>query len=227
MTAYRTPLPGILAATLETSINQLLAMDEVSPKRLGLLDRRLVRLELEGMGIVLDFSFFPHRVKISLDTDGTPDTVISGTPAAVFAMELPDADGSWGRPGSQVRISGDATLARDVERLFSRLDPDWEGELSNWFGDVAAHQLAVGARSAANHFRSTVATLGNFTADFLRQPSSPLAQPAAIAEFGQAVDSLRDAADRLEARLRGVRERRARAAGLGAGLTARMPEQKP
>jgi len=227
MTAYRTPLPGILAATLETSINQLLAMDDVSPKRLGLLDRRLVRLELEGLGLTLDFSFFPHRVKVSLDTDGTPDTVISGTPAALFAMALPDADGSWGRPGSQVRISGDATLARDVERLFSRLDPDWEGELSNWFGDVAAHQLAVGARSAANHFRSTVATLGNFTADFLRQPSSPLAQPAAIAEFGQAVDSLRDAADRLEARLRGVRERRARAAGLGAGLTARMPEQKP
>jgi len=223
MTTYRTPLPGILAATLETSINQLLAMDEVSPKRLGLLDRRLVRLELEGLGIVLDFSFSPQRVKVSLDTDGTPDTVISGTPAALFAMALPEADGSWGRPGSQVRISGDATLARDVERQFSRLDPDWEGKLTNWFGDVTAHQLAVGARSAASHFRSTVATLGDFTADFLRQPSSPLAQPAAIADFGQAVDSLRDATDRLEARLRILQESKAQAAAAAAG----MPEQKP
>jgi len=227
MTAYRTPLPGILAATLEASINQLLGMDDVSPKRLRPLDQRLVRLELEGLGIVLDFSFTPHRVKVSLDKDGTPDTVISGTPTALFAMAVPDADGSWGRPGSQVRISGDAALARDVERLFSRLDPDWEGKLSNWFGDVAAHQMAVGARSAANHFRSTVATLGDFTADFLRQPSSPLAQPAEIGEFGQAVDGLRDAADRLEARLRIVRERRANATGLGAGLATGMPEQKP
>ena len=223
MTTYRTPLPGILAATLETSINQLLAMDEVSPKRLGLLDRRLVRLELEGLGLTLDFSFFPHRVKVSLDTDGTPDTVISGTPAALFAMAVPEADGSWGRPGSQVRISGDATLARDVERLFSRLDPDWEGKLSNWFGDVAGHQLAAGARSAASHFRSTVATLGDFTADFLRQPSSPLAQPAAIAAFGQAVDSLRDATDRLEARLRILRESRDKVVGMATG----MPDQEP
>jgi ubiquinone biosynthesis protein UbiJ len=223
MTTYRTPLPGILAAALETSINQLLAMDDVSPKRLGLLDGRLVRLELEGLGIVLDFSFTPHRVKVSLDTDGTPDTVISGTPAALFAMALPEADGSWGRPGSQVRISGDATLARDVERLFSRLDPDWEGKLSNWFGDVAAHQLAVGARSAADHFRSTVTTLGDFTADFLRQPSSPLAQPAAIATFGQSVDALRDATDRLEARLRILRESRDKVAGTASG----MPDQEP
>jgi ubiquinone biosynthesis protein UbiJ len=223
MTTYRTPLPGILAAALETSINQLLAMDDVSPKRLGLLDGRLVRLELEGLGIVLDFSFTPHRVKVSLDTDGTPDTVISGTPAALFAMALPEADGSWGRPGSQVRISGDATLARDVERLFSRLDPDWEGKLSNWFGDVAAHQLAVGARSAADHFRSTVTTLGDFTADFLRQPSSPLAQPAAIATFGQSVDALRDATDRLEARLRILRESRDKVAGMASG----MPDQEP
>jgi ubiquinone biosynthesis protein UbiJ len=206
MPTYRTPLPGILAAALETAINQLLALDEGSSKRLGQLDRRLVRLELDGLGIVLDFSFSPYRAKVSLGAEGTPDTVISGTPAALFALAMPDEDGSWGRPGSQVRISGDATLARDVERLFSRLDPDWEAKLSNWFGDVAGYQLAAGARDAARHLRSTVATLGDFAADLLRQPSSPLAQTSAIKDFGQAVDSLRDATDRLEARLRILRE---------------------
>ncbi len=226
MTTYRTPLPGILAATLEAAINQLLAMDDGTPRRLGPLDQRLVRLELEGLDIVLDFSFTPHRVKVSLRTEATPDTVVSGTPAALFAMAIPDADGSWGRPGSQVRISGDATLARDVERLFSRLDPDWEGKLSNWFGDVAAYQLTAGARNAATHLRSTLATLGDFTADFLRMPSSPLAQTVDIREFDQSVDALRDATDRLEARLRIVCERRAEAAGKGADLVSGMPEQQ-
>jgi ubiquinone biosynthesis protein UbiJ len=132
-------------------------------------------------------------------------------------MAIPDDDGSWGRPGSQVRIAGDATLARDVERLFSRLDPDWEAKLSDWFGDVAGYQLAAGARGATRHLRSTVATLGDFAADFLRQPSSPLAQPAAIVEFGQAVDALRDATDRLEARLRILRESKAQVAGMTGG----------
>jgi ubiquinone biosynthesis accessory factor UbiJ len=228
MPTYRTPLPRILAATLETAVNQLLAMDEGSARRLGQLNRRLVRLELDGIGIVLDFSFSPYRVKVSVDAEGTPDTVISGTPAALFAMAIPDEDGSWGRPGSQVRIAGDATLARDVERLFSRLDPDWEAKLSAWFGDVAGYQLAAGAREANRHMRSTVATLGDFTADFLRQPSSPLAQPAAIAEFGHAVDALRDATDRLEARLRILRESKAQAAGMTGGSPQQnKPERKP
>jgi len=216
MTSYRTPLPGILAATLEASINHVLAMDDGTPRRLGPLDQRLVRLELEGLAIVLDFSFTPHRVKVSLQTEATPDTVISGTPTALFAMAIPDADGSWGRPGSQVRISGDATLARDIERLFSRLDIDWEAKFSNWFGDVVGYQLVAGARGAASQLRASLSTIGDFASDWLRQPSSPLVEPMAIEEFSEAVDALRDATDRLEARLRIVRERRARVADLGA-----------
>ena len=74
--------------------------------------------------------------------------------------------------------------------------------------------------------------------DFLRQPSSPLAQPAAIAEFGHAVDALRDATDRLEARLRILRESKAQPAGMAGGSLEQNnleqnnppqsnPEQKP
>jgi ubiquinone biosynthesis protein UbiJ len=215
MPEYRTPLPGLLATTLEVAINRALAMDENSPRRLAQLDQRLVRLELEGLGIVLNFAFSPQRVRVNLDADGEPDTVINGTPSALFSMAIPDSDGNWGTPGSRVRISGDATLARDLERLFSRLDPDWEARLSDWFGDVLGHQLAAGARGAAGQFRETVTTLGDITGDFLRRPDSPLAQDQEINEFGQAVDTLRDAAERLEARLRMVHERQAATSGPG------------
>lgn len=215
MPEYRTPLPGLLATTLEVAINRVLAMDQNSPRRLAQLDKRLVRLELEGLGIVLNFAFSPQRARVSLDADGEPDTVINGTPAALFSMAIPDSDGNWGTPGSRVRISGDATLARDLERLFSRLDPDWEARLSDWFGDVLGYQLAAGARGAAGQFRETMATLGDITGDFLRRPDSPLAQDQEVHEFGQAVDTLRDTAERLEARLRMVRERRAAASGPG------------
>jgi ubiquinone biosynthesis protein UbiJ len=136
--------------------------------------------------------------------------VINGTPAALFAMAIPDGDGHWGSTGSRVRISGDATLARDLERLFSRLDPDWEGQLSNWFGDVLGHQLAAGGRSAAETLRETVITLEDTAGEFLQRPASPLAQQQEIRQFGQAIDALRDATERLEARLRIMRQRKAR-----------------
>jgi ubiquinone biosynthesis protein UbiJ len=108
-----------------------------------------------------------------------------------------------------VEISGDATLARDLERLFSRLDPDWETQMSRWFGDVLGEQMSTGARGAAGAIREAMTTLEDITSEFLHRPASPLAQPREIGEFGQAVDSLRDATERLEARLRIIRARRA------------------
>ncbi|MEJ8567250.1 ubiquinone biosynthesis accessory factor UbiJ [Elongatibacter sediminis] len=205
---YRTPLPGLLAGLLETAVNRLLATDEDSGMRLRRLAGRLVKLELDGLGIELWFSFTEYRVAVSLDADGEPDTVISGSPPALFAMALPDDDGGWGRPGARVSIAGDATLARDLERLFSRLDPDWDGQIAAVFGDVAGHQLASGARGALRQLRQTAATLEEWTGDYLRQSEGPLAQPPEIREFSAAVDTLRDATDRLEARLRILREQR-------------------
>ena len=214
MSEYRTPLPALLAASLENGINQLLAMDDNSPKRLAQLDQRLVRLELEGLGIELNFYFTTQRVKVSLDADGEADTVINGTPAALFSMAVPDEDGHWGTPGSRVRITGDATLARDLERLFSQLDLDWESKLSNLFGEVLGYQLAAGARNAARQFRNTTSTLEEMTGEFLQRPGSPLAREDEVREFASSVDQLRDATDRLEARIRVIRQRREASEGL-------------
>lgn len=126
----------MLAASLETAVNRVLSLDENSTQRLKQLENRLVELELEGVGITLFFSFTQHRVRVSLETEDEADTRISGTPAALFAMAIPDDDGQWGTAGSRVQITGDATLARDLERLFSKLDPNWENQVSKWFGDV-------------------------------------------------------------------------------------------
>ncbi len=212
MSDYRTPLPALLAATLEAAINRVLAMDDESLHRLDNLDQRRMRLELDGLGIVLNFFFTAQRVNVSLDAEGEADTVIKGSPPALFAMAIPDGAGNWGTAGSRVQISGDATLARDLERLFSRLDPDWEAQLSLWFGDVLGHQLFAGSRGAAGQMRETMTTLEEIAGEFLHRAASPLAQQAEIRGFAQAVDSLRDATDRLEARLRIIRERQVDAA---------------
>ncbi len=207
MPSYRTPLPAMLAASLQTAINQLLAMDESSAQRLAVLHQRVVQLDLENLGITLFFGFDHARVTVSLEAEGEPDTVVSGSPAALFAMAMPDDGGNWGMPGSRVKISGDATLARDLERVFSRLQPDFEGQLSNWFGDVLGYQLAAGARGAAAQAKQSAATLEDITGDFLNRPNSPVASAAEITDFSAAVDRLRDATERLEARLRILQQR--------------------
>ncbi len=202
MPEYRTPLPSILAVMLETAVNRVLSLDENTPSRLQRLDGRILRLDLDGVGISLFFIFSALRVQVSIDFDDEPDTVISGSPFALFSMAVPDGDGSWGSPDSRVNISGDANLARDLERLFSRLDPDWESTLSRLFGDVWGHQLAAGIRGGSEQAKQAAGNAAEMVSEFLKRDTGPLVPSADIKAFADAVDETRDAVERLEANLR-------------------------
>lgn len=206
MAEYKTPLPSILAGMLEASINRILALDEDTPSRLQRLDDRLLQLDLEGIGITLFFAFTTERVDVGIESDYEPDTIISGSPVALFAMAVPEGAGNWGTPDSRVTITGDATLARDLERLFSHLDPDWEATLSRVLGDVLGHQLAAGLRAGAEQAKETAEHAGEMVSEFLNRDEGPLVQIADIKTFADAVDETRDAVERLEARLRLMEE---------------------
>lgn len=207
MSRYRTPLPGILAAMLETAINRVLDLDAGSAERLERLDDRMLQLQLEGVGITLFFAFNGRRVEVGTESKFEPDTVIRGSPFALFSMAAPDEAARWGDPGSRVEISGDATLARDLEQLFSRLDPDWEGRLARLLGDVWGHQVASGLRAGAERFRESAGQAGDMFREYAQRPRGPLAQGEELADFGQAVDDLADAAEELDQRLRRLEAR--------------------
>ena len=171
MAEYKTPLPAMLALALETAINQVLQLDIESPTRVNKLENRLLQLDLEGLGISLFFSFKHGNVRVALDADGTPDTTISGTPMALFSMAEPE-DADWGLPDSKVQINGDASLARDLERIFSKLEPDWEGPLSGMLGDVAGHQAAQGIRQGVETAKETATAASKIFADFMKDRRS-------------------------------------------------------
>jgi len=201
MPAYRTPLPGLLAAMLETGINRILALDEGSAQRLERLDDRMLRLDLEGLGITLFFAFSGRRVEVGTGSKFEPDTTVRGSPFALFSMAAPNEAARWGEAGSRVTISGDATLARDLEQLFSRLDPDWEGRLSRLLGDVWGHQVASGLRAGADQFRESAGAAGDMFREYVKDPRGPVARADELAEFNSAVDEAREEVDRLAARL--------------------------
>ncbi len=206
MSDYRTPLPSILAGMLEVAINRILALDEATPERLQQLENRLLQLDLEGIGISLFFSFTSDRVEVSIDSENDPDTTISGSPVALFAMAVPEGAGNWSSPDSRVTITGDANLARDLERLFSRLDPDWEATLSRVFGDVLGHQVASGLRAGADQAREAAGNAGEMVSEFLQRSEGPLVKAADIRTFADDVDETRDAVERLEARIQLMQE---------------------
>jgi ubiquinone biosynthesis protein UbiJ len=202
MPEYKTPLPGIFAAMLESAVNRLLEMDDDTPQRIERLEGRILQLDIEDVGISLLFAFNGHRVEVGTRSHAEPDTVISGSPGALFAMAAPDDIGNWGSQDSRVTITGDANLARDLERLFSRLDPDWESRISRIFGDVWGHQIAAGFRAGVEQARDTVENAGAMLSEYLEQNQAPVIRAEELDEFSAAVDDTRQSTDQLESRLR-------------------------
>ncbi len=207
MPEYRTPLPQIMAGFIEAGVNRVLALDPDSATRLLKLQGKCLQLDLEGLAITLYLGFDSGNVQVALDSESEPDTVISGTPMALFAMAAPGDISNWGLPGSSVQISGDANLARDIERLFSKMDPDWEKPFSDVLGDVLGFQVTSGLKHGVEAVRAAAETTTDMAGAYFRDESNVLVRPAELGEFNQAVDTLNDATERLEARIRNLREK--------------------
>lgn len=209
MADYRTPLPGLLAGALEAGINRVLAMDEQSVERLERLEGKVLQLDLEGLAITLYFQFAFSVVEVGLDAEREADARISGTPTALFNLAAPVDGEGWGAPGSGVRIEGDATLARDLGKVFEQLDPDWQASLDRVLGETLGYQVGQGLRQGADGLRRTLDGVFDMAGRFLRDESGELAEQEAIDGFNRGVDDLRDGVDRLDVRLARVERRRA------------------
>ncbi len=199
---YRTPLPYIFAGLLEAAVNRVLAMDNESATRLARLEGKLLQLDLDGLGIRVFFSFDYGTLSVSLQAEEEPDTVISGSPVALFAMAASNEISDWGLSGSSVRIEGNANLARDLERVFGQLDPDWESPLAELLGDTLGFQLSQGLRQGAEAVQQAARTAAEMAAGYFRDESGVLVKPAEMNAFNAGVDQLRESVDRLEARIR-------------------------
>src|SRR6056297_3667007 len=103
MSRYLTPLPGLLASVIEAAISRALKLDDKIASRLSALEGASVQMALEGIGIDLFFAGNGQGLKVTAESDNTPDTVIRGTPSALLALAVPD----WRASGSGVRIEGD------------------------------------------------------------------------------------------------------------------------
>lgn len=198
MSRYLTPLPAMLASAVGQAVGRAIALDDGAPERLRALRDKLVKLELKGLGIDLYFRGRDNGLDVSAEDESTPTTTISGTPVALLAMAVPD----WRASGSGVHVEGEAGTAQAFEKLLKQLDPDWEAVFVERFGPVVGHQLWRMLGQAHAGARQVSTTAAEQAARFLREESGLLTSREEVEEFVHEVDDLREAVDRLEARLR-------------------------
>lgn len=193
---------GPLQHALKLLLDRLLALDPQSALRLRALGGRRVSLHLTQPPLVIQVEVdaggsLSVRLRASSDTaEGVDDLAVRTSAGALLKLLATGAAGV-----GQLRIDGDAEVARALEALARQYDPDIDAALARVFGDVLGFQLARAGRGLLGWARHGALRLAEQSVDYLRDDSRDLVAAAELDEFLDEVDGLRAAVDRAERRL--------------------------
>jgi ubiquinone biosynthesis protein UbiJ len=208
MSDPRTPNPLLrrLGSALEIALNRALALDAQTQAQLATLEGQRIGIDLRGTGLALAIVVQDGRLQVGPHWEKTADLSVRAAPASLLAFALRRGEDAALPPG-KVEISGDAELARRMEKLFRGFQPDIEEAFAKTFGDVLGVPLARALQRAFDWSRESAQALVQDSAEFLREESRDLIAPAEMEQFLDDVDRLRERADRLDARVQNLARR--------------------
>jgi ubiquinone biosynthesis protein UbiJ len=137
--------------------------------------------------------------------DEVADAEIAGTPLSLLGMMR--------EPPAEVIRRGDATLtgnsdvAQQFQELALLLRPELEEFLAGVIGDVPAYGLGQLLHKALQYGRSSARTAGLNVGEYLAHERRTLVPRAEAAELLAGVDELREATDRIAARVQALETR--------------------
>jgi Uncharacterized protein conserved in bacteria len=190
------PLAG---RALEAALNRAAALDPDTLAALSQLHGRSVSLTLERPPLALEIRVHDQYLQV-----GPPlreaDLAVRGTIGGLLG-QVPFLAAARGRPAGRLHVSGDADLARRLQKLATGFEPDWQQPFVEAFGPVLGVQLANAAAAALRGARGLASGLVRSGAEFLVEESRDVVGRAELAAFNDDVDAVRDDVERLAARI--------------------------
>ncbi|MGB5200150.1 MAG: sterol-binding protein, partial [Sedimenticolaceae bacterium] len=92
--------------------------------------------------------------------------------------------------------------------VLADLDIDWEEQLSRFTGDIAAHEIGRGVRAASREGARMRRSSEQILSEYLTEEARLLPHRFEVEDFIADVDTLRDDAERLAARIALLEKRR-------------------
>lgn len=187
---------------LEAALDRALALDEDTRASLRPLDGRSVALTLESPPLALRVQVEGERLRVGPVGDADRADLSVRSTLGGLLRQLPFMRRDDAPPVGQLRIEGDAELARRLQRLAERFDPDWGKPFAAVFGDVLGTRIADAIAFALKRSRLAASGFAASAADYLTEESRDVLGREELAAFHDDVDALRDDAERLAARIR-------------------------
>ena len=204
-TPFLDSLKPLAGRALEAALNRALALDPDTRDALKPLDGRRVAVHLQAPPLALEIRVDRERLNVGpAFEESEPDLSVRATLGGLLS-QLPMFRRDDAPPVGRVRVSGDAELARRLQQLAQRFDPDWQQPFTAVFGDVIGVQVANAARGAFVQMKDVGASLADNAASYVVEESRDVVGRAELEAFHDDVDGVRDGVERLAARVARLR----------------------
>ena len=193
-------LPQLVIASFETAFNQYIALDPDAMPRFEDMEGKVIAIEITGINETL--YLFPGMDGIMLmsDFDGEADTTLSGTPLALARLSL-EKNALPVLFSGDVTITGDTRLGHQFKKILASLNIDWEEQLSRITGDLFARQIGNGVKDLSSWLKRSKQSFDLDIGEYLQEESHILPTRPEVDRWVGNVDGLRNAIDRLQARV--------------------------
>jgi ubiquinone biosynthesis protein UbiJ len=198
-------VPERVLAFLDRAVDRLLEFDPETRAALERLAGQVIAIEFEGIERTLYLVPGAHGVHFRARCEGEARVRVRGRPADYATLARCRLQGVP-IPAGCIEIVGDLGAAQQVQAIIGGLDIDWEEMLARACGDIAGHQLARAARGAWRWFGRMREDLAANLSEYARYETEVVPERVHVDRFNAEVDDLRDAAERLEARIARLRQ---------------------
>lgn len=202
------PLSGLkplAGRALESALDRALSLDDDTRQALSRLDGRCIELHLASPPLAMAIRVDGEALRVGPAdaAGGDPDLSVRTTLGGLIG-QLRGALGGGDEhatPSGRLRIEGDAELARALQRLAQRFDPDWQRPFVAAFGEVVGVQVANAMAAALKGARRAGQGLAATTAEYVVEESRDVVGRHELEAFHDDVDVLRDDVERMAARV--------------------------
>ncbi|MDO5609786.1 MAG: SCP2 sterol-binding domain-containing protein [Pseudomonadota bacterium] len=186
---------------LELALNRALALDADTRAELTALDGRRVALTLDSPPLALAVTVAGEALNVGPVGDADRADLSVRSTLGGLLKQLPMLRRDDAPPVGQLRIEGDAELARRLQRLAERFDPDWGKPFAAVFGDVLGTQIANALAFALRRAQIAAKEFAGSAADYLTEESRDVVGREELNAFHDDVDAVRDDVERIAARI--------------------------
>lgn len=196
------PLATIAAGLIERAVNTALGLDPIASSALSDLHGRQIGIECSQPLMSFEITVADDTLQVLARRAERPHVRVQGSAANLLAAAARDAT-------SGIQIDGDEGLVLSLQSIFSTLEPDLAGPLSNLIGERSADTLVGAGETALSLFSGFVRQLSNNASSSVASNlTRDFAGSADAEKLISGIEAVRERIDRLDARIQSRVQRR-------------------